>query len=317
MDLKTRHSQVLAVRADTKLTKRPALVAEPNVSFSNMAPLMKVLTVEDAGLQDELNGRIASIQRTYWQAIRMVVQMIEALDPELGGHSRRTAELSLMMARLCKMAGRLTEKALSILEAAALLHDVGLLLLPRRVWAKRRTERTGDEHDLFQQHPAAGARILGELEILQPVARLVGLHHEQYNGKGFPQGLGGRRLPLLAQIVAAAAVYDNLIHRGGYALDEAAQQLLRMRNVQLAPAMVDLLLKINHEERQRDERADHQNLPLDCLCAGMVLARDLTRISGAVLIPKGTALTRYTIEKMRNYNRLGTIGDTVAVYRAL
>jgi hypothetical protein len=120
---------------------------------------------------------------------------------------------------------------------------------------------------------------------------------------------------LLAQIVAAAAVYDNLIHRGGYAPDEAVQQLHRMRHVQLAPAMVDLLLEIHHERRQRDETVDHQQLPLDRLCEGMVLSRDLTRINGAVLIPKGTPLTHYTIAKIKNYNRLRTIGDTVAVDR--
>jgi response regulator RpfG family c-di-GMP phosphodiesterase len=267
------------------------------------------------GLQEKLTGQIASLQRTYWQTIRLCAHMIEALDPELGGHSRRTAALSLEMARRLRTVGPIPEKALPILEAAALLHDVGLLLLPRTVWAKRRNERTGDEHYLFQQHPVAGARILKELDIMAPVVRLISLHHEQYNGRGFPRGLPGRRLPLLAQIVAAAAVYDNLIYRGGYSLDEAAQRLHRLRHVQLGPAMVDVLLEINHEGIQRQNQEGHEDLPLNELREGMVLAQDLTRTSGAVLIPKGTAITRYAIEKMNNYYRLRSIGDKVAVYR--
>jgi len=267
------------------------------------------------GLQSELTGRIASLQRTHWQSIRMFAQMIEAMDPELGGHGRRTAALSLEIARRGAFAGTLPEKAMAILEAAALLHDIGLLLLPKNVWAKRRNERTGDEQHLFQQHPIAGAQILNELDILKPVARLVALHHEQHNGRGFPSGLEGRRLPLLARIVAAAAIYDNLIHRGGYGPAEAVHQLHRMRPAQLAPAMVDLLLDIHRDGLVREQSADLLDLPADQLREGMVLARDLARSSGAVLIPKGTQITRYTIEKIKNYNLLHTIGDTVGVYR--
>ena len=266
-------------------------------------------------LQAELERRIASLQRTYWQTIRMCAQMIEALDPDLGGHSRRTAALSLEMARRCRPSGAIPEKALPILEAAALLHDVGLLLLPRTVRAKRRNERTGDEQNLYQQHPASGARILGELEILKPVARLVGLHHEQPNGKGFPNGLNRRCLPLLARILSAASIFDNLVHRGGYESHQIPEQLHRMRNVQLASEMVDLLLEINHESLRQDQRSDIDTLAIEQLEEGMVLAMDLTRISGAILVPKGTQLTRYAIEKMINYNRLRSIGDKVAVYR--
>ena len=137
-------------------------------------------------LERELSERYNTIQNNFFQTIQMFSNLIELFNADLGGHCRRVAKMSL---KLAERLPDVSEEDLPILETAGLLHDVGMVGLPMSIMSKKRTEMNADERKLYLSHPVHGELILNEIEFLQPVAALVKAHHEQFNGRGFPDGL--------------------------------------------------------------------------------------------------------------------------------
>jgi putative two-component system response regulator len=170
-----------------------------------------------------------------------------------------------------------------------------------------------DERELYQSHAVMGARIIGEIEIMKPAALLVHMHHEQYNGKGFPDGIAGDAIPLGAQLVSAASIYDNLHHRGGIPLDAIAERLQQLRGYQLSPELVGMLIEISVEQQYDEERKTEEERLLDDLAAGMVLAAHVRMKTGAFVMAADTELDDHGIEKLKHYHSLGTISNKVLV----
>jgi response regulator RpfG family c-di-GMP phosphodiesterase len=264
-------------------------------------------------LENELASRYETIRENYVQTIRMFNNLIEVYDRDLGGHSRRAADLSLEIAR--RHPG-IPEDDLKLIETAALLKEIGMIGLPAPVLAKSRVERNGDETALYRTHPEMGEIILNGIEYLKPVAALVRAHHEQYNGLGFPDGLKGEEIPLPARIISAATVYDNLIYRGGFDDETVVQKLLTMRGFQLDPRVVGLLLEV-HKTAVEEKRLNHYAaMALTELEVGMCLARDFHGATGALLLPSGTRLNRISIEKLRKHSDLTGLTEKAYVYRS-
>jgi HD-GYP domain-containing protein (c-di-GMP phosphodiesterase class II) len=188
--------------------------------------------------------------------------------------------------------------------------------IPASIQNKRRTEMVNDERQLYQSHAAMGARIIAEIEIMKPAALLVRMHHEQYNGRGFPDNVAGDDIPIGAQLISAASIYDNLIHKGRVPLDRIAEHLQRIRGYQLSPQMVALLLEINVVQQHDLARQTDQELTLDDLKAGMVLAANVRMKSGAFVMAADTALDDYTIDKLNHYHTIGAITNKVLIRKS-
>ncbi|HSO20709.1 MAG TPA: HD domain-containing phosphohydrolase [Desulfosarcina sp.] len=263
-------------------------------------------------LERTLNAKIDIITANHYQTIRMFSQLMETFDNDLGGHSRRTAKMALELARRHPGVG---EADIPVVETAALLHDIGMVGLPKSVLNKRRTEMVDDERQLYQSHAALGARIIGEIEIMKPAALMVEMHHEQYNGKGFPSGVAGDAIPVGAQLVSAASIYDNMVHRGGIALDRIPENFQRIRGYQLAPDVVEMVLTVNLERLHDLERRTHEERSLDDLQPGMVLAANVHMKSGAFVMAGDTELTAYSIDKLNHYHAIGAIPDKVLIHK--
>ena len=139
-------------------------------------------------------------------------------------------------------------------------------------------------------------------------------HHEQFNGRGFPDGLAKDEIPVLARIVSTASIYDNFIHKGKVPLEDISPNLQRMRGYQLEPFILDLLLEINLENIQHEAAKDFLGISLNDLEAGMVIAKDIRMKTGALAMPSETELTDYGIEKLNKYRKLECIADKVYIY---
>jgi putative two-component system response regulator len=263
-------------------------------------------------LEKDRRERFERMEANFYQTISMFGQLLEIFDEELGGHARRVANFSLALA---KRHPDVSTDDYPIAEAAGLLHDIGMLGLPSEILAKKRTEMKGDEQKLYQSHPVQGEQILKPIAFLRPVAGLIRSHHEQYNGRGFPDGLAGDQIPLLAQIVAAASIYDNLVTKGKITFDEIPARLQQMKGYQLAPGLVDHLLALNLEILQQEGRKEFRDVTLDELREGMILAQSVCKKSGAILMPAQTELTAYGIEKLKNYYQVDIIGHKVSIYQ--
>lgn len=261
-------------------------------------------------LERELNKKFQTIKRHYYQGIHMLVQMQHAYHPQLGEHSLRVGKTALSLARRHP---NVPPEDYPVIEAAGMLHDIGLMGLSTELLMKRRVEMTGDEVDLYRSHPTRGESILNQMDLLLPVARVVRMHHEQPNGRGFPDGLAGEQITPAAQIISAASLYDDLVHLAKTPLEGVPEHLQQLRNYQLSSEMVDMLLEINLEHIQKEAQCYDRETALADLVEGMILARDVRMKSGAFVMAADTCLDANAIEKLKRYFDLGNISAKVFI----
>jgi hypothetical protein len=139
------------------------------------------------------------------------------------------------------------------------------------------------------------------------------MHHEQYNGKGFPEGISGTDIPVAAQLISAASIYDNLVHKGGVNLEDVPEYLQRLRGYQLSSDMVQRLLEINTARQFKQAHKTSTEHTLEELQPGMRLAANVHMKSGAFVLAEDFELTAYTIDKLNHYHSIGAISNKVLI----
>jgi putative two-component system response regulator len=162
----------------------------------------------------ELQARIGALVRSKRftddldsaeSVILSLAQTVEARDPYTGGHcARMAAYASLLGTRLS-----LSAEEVSALSRGGYLHDVGKIGVPDAILLKAGA-LTPDEFDIMKRHTVTGEQICGSLRILRLVRPIVRSHHERIDGSGYPDGLAGTNVPLLAQVMGIVDVYDAL-----------------------------------------------------------------------------------------------------------
>ncbi len=177
------------------------------------------------------------------QLLTIVANLIDAKDPYTAGHSRRVAVLAVAVADALDLEGHLK----SSLWAIGYLHDLGKLAVPLRVLAKN-GRLTEEEFDYIKAHPSDGAKILETIPTLQHLTAGVRYHHERWDGRGYPEGLSGDQIPLVAQIMAVCDAYDAMTskraYRDSFGSQVALEEVVRERGIQFAPVAVDGFLSV-------------------------------------------------------------------------
>jgi cyclic di-GMP phosphodiesterase len=151
------------------------------------------------------------LKTTFLSAIDSLVRTLEARDPYTSGHSMRVRTYATRLARRLDLDGR-TVKRLSL---AAKLHDIGKIGLPEGILNKP-TGLTAAEVALVREHPVIGERILLPIVRSRSVRAAIRGHHERYDGKGYPDGLRGEQVPLLARLITVVDCYDALTSSRAY-----------------------------------------------------------------------------------------------------
>lgn len=148
--------------------------------------------------------RSALVHRTM---VELLLNTLCAGDPVTARHSRRVADLTDAIGRTY----RLGREGRALLRVGALLHDLGKLddHVSPLVHTHRRLSES--ERDRIEEHPNEGADILHPLESIHPgIGLIVESHHERWDGRGYPQGLSGERIPLESRIISVADVFDAM-----------------------------------------------------------------------------------------------------------
>jgi putative nucleotidyltransferase with HDIG domain len=161
-------------------------------------------------------------EAAYAGAIRALAAALDARDPYTAGHSERVSVLSVSMGRVLK----LPDAELEVLRLGALLHDIGKIGIPDDVLRKP-GPLTDAEFEAITEHPVVGARILRTIPFLLPHVDIVELHHERPDGLGYPKGLRGDDIPLLARIVHVADAYDAITSARAYRHGRSGSDALR------------------------------------------------------------------------------------------
>jgi HD-GYP domain-containing protein (c-di-GMP phosphodiesterase class II) len=145
------------------------------------------------------------------QAIRTLGRVVEARDPQTGGHHWRVSQLATAIGKQMS----LDTHSLEGLRLAAQVHDIGELMVPGELINKP-APLTAVEFEQVQLHAEAGAGLLEDLSIEWPLDKIVAQHHERWDGKGYPNGLSGEDILMEARIIAIAEVVDAMHEQRSY-----------------------------------------------------------------------------------------------------
>jgi putative two-component system response regulator len=207
--------------ADTRLT--------PVVLISGAQQRQTRLAGLDAGADDflnkpvdpeELQTRVRSLMRlkcltddleSAESLFLTLGRIIEARDPSTEGHCERLTDYATSLGRRLN----LDAADLVALHRGAFLHDIGKIAIPDRVLLKK-GRLTRKEYDLMKQHPVIGDGLCRTVRSFEAVRPIVRHHHERLDGRGYPDGLAGDDIPLLAQIVSIVDVFDALTTKRPY-----------------------------------------------------------------------------------------------------
>ena len=174
--------------------------------------------------------------------IAALANAVEAKDPNTEQHCGRLAELALGVARRMDVGAEIREA----IAFGAVLHDVGKIGVREEV-IRKVGALNEQEWIEMRRHPLIGEAIVEPLRMGKLVAPIVRGHHERWDGRGYPDGLAGLRIPLGARIVGVVDAYDAMVHDRPYRArlsdDEARSQMLSNRGSQFDPEIADVFLE--------------------------------------------------------------------------
>ena len=165
--------------------------------FASLADLVAI-ALDNARLYQEL-------EEMFFQTAESLSDAIEKRDPYTGGHTKRVTTYSLAIARHLLLKPDETKW----LRLASVLHDVGKIGIEDQILRKQEP-LSREEYNIIKHHSNIGAEIITHVRQLREIVPGVKYHHEQIDGGGYPEGLKGEQMPLLAKIVAVADTYDAM-----------------------------------------------------------------------------------------------------------
>ncbi len=176
----------------------------------------------------------------------LLSDLMEAKDRELFNHSSRISFYSTLISKHLNLSTA-EKKALAL---GSFLHDIGTTALETRLLYKA-GHLTAQDLQAYKRHPEIGARMVLPLQLPAEVGQIISYHHESYDGSGYPFGLQGEGIPLLARIVCIAQAFDTLTtDRSGtkpLSIEDASNQLRKEAGTTFDPRLVELFVRVVSE----------------------------------------------------------------------
>lgn len=229
------------------------------------SPIMEIQELAEIYNRAAVSVRSAGerLELAYLQFVGSLAHALDARDRYTAGHSWRVSEFSCAVASLLEM----PEKEVDRIRVGALLHDIGKIGVADSVLQKA-GRLTNEEFDLVKQHPVIGRKILEGVQGFSEYLSAVELHHENWDGSGYPKGLSKEETPIDARIIHVADAYDAMTtdrsYRAGMTHDKAISVLIENSGIQFDPRIVDVFVRIPREvlrgqsAASEDRRAAHQ-----------------------------------------------------------
>jgi putative methionine-R-sulfoxide reductase with GAF domain len=187
------------------------------------------------------------LEASYLSAVRALANSLDAKDTYTRGHSERVARYSMEIGRVMN----LTTDEIKTLHIGALLHDIGKIGISESIINKS-SRLTDNEFETIKTHPSRGASIIEPAKFLKEKLPLIKYHHERFDGKGYPDGLKGTDIPMLARIICVADSYDAMTSKRAYRDTmprvEARNELIRCSGSQFDPKVVTAFLEVLVDE---------------------------------------------------------------------
>lgn len=189
-----------------------------------------------------------------------LARMVEAKDTNTGNHCSRLAHISVVLG----LALGLSSEHLMALRRGGIMHDIGKLGIPDSILLKP-GKLTEEEWLIMRQHPEIGARLVKDLKSMRLTLPIIRHHHERWDGTGYPDGLVGKEIPLLARIFQIADIYDALTNERPYKSALSREQVIQIleeeanmgwRDPDLTSVFISILRQRPHDLELPQSMAD-------------------------------------------------------------
>ena len=222
------------------MVQRVGRILELSRLKKNLESEVKIQTERAEERQNQLEKLSEEVMRT-------LANTIDAKDPYTNGHSLRVAKYSMEIA---KRSGMTREQQKEVYQMA-LLHDIGKIGVPDEIINKD-TRLTDEEYAAIRKHPAIGSDILQTIEEMPDIMIGARWHHERYDGHGYPDGLAGTEIPVIARIIGVADAYDAMTSKRSYrnilSQEVVRGEIERGKCTQFDPDYADIMIQMIDED---------------------------------------------------------------------
>lgn len=205
-------------------------------------------------LERAVRKQTRRVRQTFLSAITSLSQAMEERDPYTAGHSRRVRHYARELAKALGM----DRKFLKLLSLASQLHDIGKVAIPDAILHKP-AALSPEEYAIVREHPVTGERILAPVLRNRMVLAAIRGHHERLDGSGYPDGLRGTQIPLMARLITVPDCFDALTtsraYRDALPVAEALAILRDGSGRHFEPDFVAMFLKIAPKLEPKDSRS--------------------------------------------------------------
>ena len=184
------------------------------------------------------------LKKAHFSTVTALIGSTEARYPYLSGHSRRVTQYALAISDKMNLSLDVKKK----IEYASYIHDIGKINVEENIIRKEESEMDEKEKETMRKHPLLAMELLEPLTFMQDEKLMIRHHHERFDGKGYPDGLNGKDIPLGARIIAVADAFDIMNsdrqNRGPLPKGDIISELKEMSGKKFDPEIVDIFLDI-------------------------------------------------------------------------
>jgi response regulator RpfG family c-di-GMP phosphodiesterase len=255
-------------------------------------------TKELKSAHDLLFGANEKLRNSFITSIKVFSNVIEMRSGKLVGHSRQVADLARKIAQKLNLSSR----EIQDIFVAGLLADIGKIGFTDELINTPISQLSGDQLGVFHKHTLRAEQLLMPLDDLLAAAKIIRSQHERYDGRGFPEGLRGKDIPLGARILAIASDFHQLqigmLTPKRLFTDEAKALIIKGADNRYDPTVIAAFKRVFDVN---DVEPPMQSIDVKNLLPGMVLAADLISKEGLMLLPADHVLEQNVIDKLRSF----------------
>ena len=261
----------------------------------------------------EVKKLFADLQGQFVHSVKVFIELIGLRNANMSNHCKRVAAYCKAVCRSLEM----DQQTIFDIEIAAVLHDIGKIGMSDILIDCSVTTLSPSEEAMNEEHPMLGEKVLRPVPELKTAATIVRHHHEQFDGKGYPDGRKRDDIPIGSRLIAIADAFDRAVFskKFGERMPKGlAFELLKRRSgYDFDPELADSFIGQLSSTEELTAKDAELKITIDELSPGMVTAREIKTHSGILLVPKGQELTDDDLRRLRNHHDVDPITSGVFV----
>ena len=279
-------------------------VAEKNKELSNLNGSLEAKVKERTQALEEAMRSVQltnkKVSKNFRESLGLLTNIIEMQDGSKANYTQMIADASVDIAKALELSPKEVEQ----IRIAALLHNIGKLSLPDAIRKKPMNKLSKMEKDVFRQHPIQGEAVLSGMTGLKTVAKIVRSHAEYINGKGFPDRMLDKVIPIGSRIISVTSDFQKLESNllvEEISTPEDAIEYIKEHSGKLYDARIVELFLHYYEENLQGYRSPLSQLSLKKVQEGMILGENLVSANGLLLLTKDTPINDEHMQQLKIY----------------